>query len=87
MAKVIENEKGFKVIEISLSECANKLGGLGICDSCNNAAFNHKYIAVLNSCYCNKCYEDFETNATYYPEDSKFENINFEATKSKLGIK
>jgi len=37
MAKVIENEKGFKVIELSLSEVNKAFGGLGICDDCNKA--------------------------------------------------
>lgn len=86
MAKVIENKKGFKVIEVSLTEVNNAFGGLGICDCCNAASFTHNYIAVLNSCYCPECYKDFEENATYYPEDSKVENRNFENASKKLGL-
>jgi len=86
MAKVIENEKGFKVIEISLSEVNKAFGGLGICDDCNKASFKHNYIAVLNQCYCPECYTDFKARATYYPEDSKIENTNFENAKKRLGL-
>ena len=34
MAKIVENKKGFKVIEVSMTECTI-WGGYGICDSCN----------------------------------------------------
>lgn len=86
MAKVIENKKGFKVIELSLSEVNKAFGGLGICDDCNKASFTHNYIAVLNSCYCPECYKDFEERATYYPEDSKVEKSNFENASKKIGL-
>lgn len=86
MAKIKENAKGFKVVEISLSEVNSAFGGLGICDCCNNASFTHNYIAVLNSCYCPECYADFEKRATYYPEDSKTEDRNFNNAIKKLNL-
>ena len=54
MAKVVKNEKGFKVIEVSLIECT-QWGGLGICDSCGNASFKGYYVAVLNQMLCENC--------------------------------
>ena len=86
MAKVIENKKGFKVIELSLSEVNKAFGGLGICDDCNKASFTHNYIAVLNQCYCPKCYESFSERAKYYSEDSRIEESNFKSAKKKLGL-
>lgn len=86
MAQIIENKKGFKVIELSLTEVNSVFGGMGICDFCNKASFKHNYIAVLNSCYCPECYNRFEEEATYYAEDSKIENKNFEVATKKLGL-
>lgn len=86
MAKIIENKKGFKVINLSLAEVNQAFGGIGICDYCNEASLNHNYIAVLNSCYCKKCYDNFCENATYYKEDSRVENINFERAKNALNL-
>ena len=34
MAKIIENEKGFRVIEVTMTDIA-RIGGMGICDWCN----------------------------------------------------
>ena len=34
MAKIVDNPKRFKVIELSRNELA-KIGGIGICDRCN----------------------------------------------------
>jgi hypothetical protein len=86
MAKVIENKKGFKVIELSLSEVNKAFGGLGICDDCNKASFTHNYIAVLKQCYCPECYTNFNERATYYPEDCNLENRNFENASKKIGL-
>ena len=86
MAEIINNEKGFKVIKLSLGEVNKSFGGFGICDSCNDASFVHNYIAVLNQCYCPTCYEEFCQNATYYPEDSKYENTNFDDAKKRLNL-
>lgn len=77
MASIIENKKGFKIIELSITEL-NQIGGLGICDSCNSAAFSGYYIAVLNMWYCPNCYHSFLERAKWYQEDSKIENQNFE---------
>ncbi|HEY6143721.1 MAG TPA: hypothetical protein VIV55_09955 [Flavobacterium sp.] len=75
MAKIIENDKNFKIIEVSESEVKNKIGGFGICDSCNGFFGKFKYIAVLNSCYCQECYDKWYEEAINYPEDQKYEDM------------
>lgn len=47
MAKIVDNPKRFKVIELSRNELA-KIGGIGICDRCNGTSNAGYYVAVLN---------------------------------------
>lgn len=55
MAKIVDNPKRFKVIELSRNELA-KIGGIGICDRCNGTSNAGYYVAVLNCWFCPKCY-------------------------------
>lgn len=51
MAKVVDNYKGFKVLEITRQEMMDKLtryGCLGICDMCNRPTSVGYYVAVIN---------------------------------------
>lgn len=80
-AKVIKNEKGFKVIEISgdlLVDKLAKFGSVGVCDGCMSW---HKgigyYVAVLNQWLCKKCYDEWISRATWYKEDERIELKNF----------
>lgn len=86
MAKVIQSEKGFKLIETSRLEIV-ELGGLGICDSCGNTAETGVYIAVLNSWYCKECFEKWHKRAKHYAQDSRIEERNFNVYKSLLSPK
>lgn len=86
MAKIIENKKGFKVIEVSMMECII-WGGYGICDSCNEPMGKRGYyIAVLNWVMCEKCYHEWLERAENYPEDRQIEDANFRVYKSILGL-
>lgn len=85
MAHIVENKKGFKVIACSMSETA-KFGGIGICDRCNNSAPTGYLVCVLNHWYCEKCYREWEARAKYYPEDSVYEEKNFNRYKKVLSI-
>lgn len=85
MAKVVENGKGFKVIEVSLIE-TTQWGGLGICDNCNKPSFKGYYVAVLNQMFCEDCYKEWCKRAVYYPEDSRREERYFERYKKILKI-
>lgn len=91
MAKILETDKGLKVIECSSAEIGKVNGlGFGVCDFCNDAPLPSQggyYIAVLNSWYCPKCYEDWYKRAKYYPEDADIENRNFEFYRDLLDSK
>lgn len=85
MAEIVVNKKGFKVISTSMSE-AISIGGLGICDTCNQASFKGYIVCVLNRWCCEKCYKEWNENAIYYSEDSEFESIKFLEFKKLLNI-
>lgn len=86
MAKIVENKKGFKVIEVSMTECTI-WGGYGICDICNKAIGERGYyFAVLNWVMCEKCYNEWLERAENYPEDRQIEDANFRVYKSILGL-
>ena len=87
MAQVIDNAKGFKVIEMSLPESVKAFGGVGACDSCNRAAYTAYYIAVLNEAFCPYCYEEWQKHATRYEEDAEIEQHNFDVAKNMLRIR
>lgn len=53
MAKIVDNPKRFKVIELSRNGLA-KIGGIGICDRCNGTSNTGYYVAVLNCRFCPK---------------------------------
>lgn len=55
MAKVVNNYKKFKVLEITRQEMMDKLtryGCLGICDMCNRPTSVGYYVAVINQWMC-----------------------------------
>ena len=90
MAKVIENEKGFKVIEISAKEMI-LIGNFNICDSCGIQHFgNGYYVAVLNRWLCPRCYAVWYLRASNFAvasnEDARIEEKNFERYKKLLGM-
>lgn len=86
MAKKVENEKGFLVIEVSSTEYIEKIGGMAICDSCNEDSFIGYYIAVLNHWVCPKCYQEWIERAKRYPEDIRIEERNFDYYSKLLEI-
>ncbi|MCY4781765.1 hypothetical protein ORI89_19115 [Sphingobacterium sp. UT-1RO-CII-1] len=85
MAKIIKNDKGFKVISCSMSE-TTKFCGMGICDCCSKAAFNGYIVCVLVRWYCEECYQEWNKEATYYPEDVNYELSMFNQFKKVLNI-
>ena len=87
MAEIIENKKGFKVIKMSNVEVSSVFGGFGICDCCNINAREGYYIAVLNSYYCEQCYQSFLETATNYPEDQNIEERNIKNVLKHLELK
>lgn len=78
MARIYENDKGFKVIRTDNMSEVLKLGGVAMCDSCNQFNRIGYYIAVLNSWYCDKCFNEWYEQATYYKEDAHIERACFD---------
>lgn len=66
------DKKGFIVIPLKAKD-TTKIGGLGICDFCNNASLDGFLIPVLASWYCPKCKEEWEKRSIYYIEDKQYE--------------
>lgn len=91
MARVVQNDKEFKVIALSNEE-AKKLGwGVSegmICMGCNNIIKGEiYYVAVLNDVMDKQCYERWLEHAKNYPEDRQIEDRYFNYYKEELGIK
>jgi hypothetical protein len=77
--------KGFKVLPVTNNEIFG-WGGLGVCDTCNNPVHNEgTFVAVLNSVYCKKCYEDWHKMAINYPEDKPYEERYAARMLERLG--
>lgn len=85
MAKQVENEKGFLVIEMTGKE-THLLGGRGICDWCGSPSDDGFYVAVLNNWYCPRCYDDWCERSVRYTEDIRAEKRNFNQKCNILGI-
>ena len=85
MARIIENDNGFKVIELSRREIL-KIGGYGICDFCDNTTKQGYYIAVLNQWLCPECYREFIRTATRYESDKRIEDKNFNWFRKIYGV-
>lgn len=92
MARVVINDKGFKVISMSISE-ARAIGfgmdyfdkRIVICDRCGKYIdVDTYYIAVLNQCFCSTCYYEWYKYAERYDEDKPYENKHFEETLNAL---
>lgn len=93
MARIVNNDKGFKVINLSIEDAAS-LGfglygsGACICMHCNKGCLSEDihYIAVLNDTMCKDCYEKWLKGAKRYSEDIPIEDRNFNYYKEALGL-
>lgn len=71
--KRIELPNGLTAFRTSTEELFS-IGGLGICDHCNEYHSEGGYlIPVLNHWICSKCYKEWKERAIRYPEDDEFE--------------
>jgi hypothetical protein len=66
--KKFKSKVGWVVYEAT-AEDTLKLGGLGICDNCNNYSPTGYLVAILNSYLCPECYKKWDAGARFYPED------------------
>lgn len=91
MARIVENNKGFKVIVINNIEASQLEFGSPIqvclCTFCNNIIKDEiYYIPMLNDCMCKDCYNEWLKNAVYYKEDAEFEERYFNYYAKQLGL-
>ena len=91
MAKIINNNKGFKVICMSNEEAiALDFGtflNACICIECDKLIWDEiYYIAVLNDVMCKTCYEKWYKTATRYKDDAEYENRYFNYYSKLLGL-
>lgn len=92
MAKIVNNDKGFKVISLSTRE-AQALGfgvygsGACLCMHCNHLIRGDiYYIAVLDDTMDKECYDKWYKSAERYTEDIPIEDRNFNYYKEALGL-
>lgn len=89
MAKIIENEKGFKVIKVTGIEM-EAIGCGNVCDHCGKPSAFGYYVAVLNRWFCQNCYDKWYEDAVNYAEegnaDARVENRNFFKFAEALGL-
>ena len=93
MAKIVNNDKGFKVISLSIEDSAS-LGfglygsGACVCMQCNKGCLSWDiyYIAVLNDTMCKDRYEEWLKDAVKYADDAPYEEQNFNRYKEALGL-
>ncbi|CAH8296100.1 hypothetical protein EV196_11342 [Mariniflexile fucanivorans] len=86
MSKIVPNDKGFKIIEMSTMEFLF-IGGQSICDVCNEKMLKGYYISVLNRAYCQKHFNEWLNTAIRYEEDIPYELSKFEAMRLVLKAK
>lgn len=72
-----KTEKGHIAIKVSLEEI-KKLGGFGICDSCNAFHTTGYLIPVLNREYCTSCFKEWKKRAVFFNEDVDYEKLKLD---------
>lgn len=74
MAKQIQNDKGFLVIQCTAAEIMKiENGALGLCDNCcGPSTYGYLPCVLGHRYYCAKCYAAWIARAVNYPEDQEF---------------
>ena len=60
-----------------------------VCDNCNKLLNHEKevyYIPVLNRVFCKDCLKDWYENATYYPEDKRYEALKYDTISNYIKV-
>lgn len=80
MARVVNNSKDFRILEVSRMELMYRMarfGTAGVCDVCMDTPETGYYVAVLNEWICRDCLEEFLRGAVHYEDDRDIEERNF----------
>lgn len=93
MAKIVNNDKGFKVISLSTEDAASLSFGVNgsgdcVCMRCSKYCLSGDiyYIAVLNDTMCKDCYEKWLRGAKGCSGVIPIEDRNFNYYKEILGL-
>lgn len=89
MAKKYNNDKGFLVIEMSISEATINCNFGTVCDNCNGLLTDEEevyYFAVLNRLFCKECTDDIIVNQKRYKEDIPYEKSHYNYYAEKLNL-
>jgi hypothetical protein len=90
MARIVENEKGFKVLGMSTEEARSLGWGIPegmVCCFCNDIIKDEVFfIAVLNDTADEKCYKEWLERSYNYPEDRPYEDRVFTRISHLLGL-
>lgn len=67
----------------------NKDNMVALCDACgvqiNKGSYI--YVPVMNRILCQKCFEDWQKNGTWYPEDNNYQNRYALSIANTMGYK
>lgn len=66
------SKQGYVVYKVRREQLAY-IGGFGICDDCGSSPDFGYLVPILNHYQCPNCFEEWNNNHTYYPEDLWFE--------------
>lgn len=86
MAKRIQNNKNFLIIEMTWKEYVAITDSWGLCDCCGqyDADMVFYYVAVTDSFFCKNCYDAWYSGATNYKVDREKERQNFNKKVSRI---
>lgn len=87
MAYIYNNKKGFKVIRTENRLEVLMLGGIGVCDWCNDTSKTGYLVAVLNHWYCDECFQEWYKRAVFFDEDTLIETKNYNRFLPVYGLK
>lgn len=81
------NDADMRKLEFGVSH--NKEHIIALCDSCMASIHNgaYIYVPVMNHVLCQRCFDDWQKNGTWYEEDSNYQNRYALAIANKLGYK
>lgn len=69
---------GYTYYKCETHEIVDNLNENGFCDSCNSLIFDGYLIPVLNSYYCENCFNEWSKDSKYYAEDIPYELLKIQ---------
>lgn len=82
--KKFGSKQGYTVYKVRREQLA-LIGGLGICDECNDTPDFGYLVPVLNHYQCPKCFEEWNNNHSYYYDDIDFQNKYAKIYEDRIG--